>query len=64
MLFSGVVRNRWTETFALDVVRLTSLNMEIELLSDTHVPQTTDNRTLGVAVGAVELEVADRGGGR
>lgn len=56
-LFSGVVRNRWTETFALDVVRLSSLNLEIELLSDTHVPQTADSRTLGVAVGAVELDV-------
>ena len=54
-LFNEVIKNRWTETFTLDVGRLTSPKLEIELLSDTHVPQTRDNRTLGVAVGAIEL---------
>ena len=54
-LFDEVIRNRWTETFILSAGWLTSSKLEIELLSDTHVPQTRDNRTLGVAVGAVEL---------
>ena len=58
-LFDEVIRNRWSETFPLDVVQFRSSNLVIELLSDTHVPQTADNRTLGVAVGAVELEVAE-----
>ena len=45
---------------ALDGCRLTPPNLEIRLLSDTHVPGAGDNRTLGVGVAAVELRAAVR----
>ena len=55
LLFDDTIRNRWSGTFALDACRLTAPTLEIALLSDTHVPDTSDNRTLGIAVAAVEL---------
>ena len=55
VLFDDTIRNRWSGTFALDACRLTAPTLEIALLSDTHVPNTSDNRTLGIAVAAVEL---------
>ena len=55
VLFDDTIRNRWTGTFALDACRLAAPTLEIELLSDTHVPDTSDDRTLGVGVAAVEL---------
>ena len=60
VLFDDTIRNRWSGTFALDACRLTAPTLEIALLSDTHVPDTGDNRTLGIGVAAVEL----RGGGK
>ena len=60
VLFDDTIRNRWSGTFALDTCRLTAPTLEVELLSDTHVPNTSDNRTLGIGVAAVEL----RGGGQ
>ena len=55
VLFDDTIRNRWDATFALDGCRLTPPSLEISLVSDTHVPDTSDNRTLGVGVAAVEL---------
>ena len=55
VLFDDTIRNRWNETFALDTCRLTPPSLEIRLVSDTHVPGASDNRTLGVGVAAVEL---------
>ena len=60
VLFDDTIRNRWSGTFALDACRLTAPTLEIALLSDTHVPDTRDNRPLGIGVAAVEL----RGGGK
>ena len=60
ILFDDTIRNRWNETFALDGCRLTPPNLEIRLASDTHVPDGSDNRTLGVGVAAVELRAAVR----
>ena len=55
VLFDDAISNRWSERFALDGCRLTPPRLEIRLLSDTHVPDGGDNRTLGVGVAAVEL---------
>ena len=55
VLFDDAISNRWSETFALDGCRLTPPRLGIRLLSDTHVPDGGDNRTLGVGVAAVEL---------
>ena len=60
VLFDDRISNRWSETLALDGCRLTPPNLEIRLLSDTHVPGAGDNRTLGVGVAAVELRAAVR----
>ena len=60
VLFDDRISNRWSESFALDGCRLTPPNMEIRLASDTHVPDGSDNRTLGVGVAAVELRAAVR----
>ena len=54
VLFDDTIRNRWSGTFTLDACRLTAPTLEIALLSDTHVPDTSDNCTLGIAVAAVE----------
>ena len=54
-LFDETVRSQWTGTFALDACRLGSPDLEIELLSATHVPETRDNRKLGIAVSLVAL---------
>ena len=55
VLFDDTIANRWSEAFALDACSLTPPTLEIRLVSDTHVPETSDNRTLGVGVAAVEL---------
>ena len=54
-LFDDTVSRRWSATFDLGDCRLTPPELEIALLSDTHVPSTRDSRTLGVAVGRIEL---------
>lgn len=60
VLFDDTITNRWSEVFALDGCRLTPPDLEIRLVSDTHVPETSDNRTLGVGVAAIELRTAAR----
>ncbi|MCY4598985.1 MAG: sulfatase-like hydrolase/transferase [Acidobacteria bacterium] len=60
IVFDDTIRNRWNETLALDGCRLTPPSLEIRLISDTHVPDGDDNRTLGVGVAAVELRAAGR----
>ena len=55
VLFDDTISGRWAESFALDGCRLTPPSLEILLASDTHVPDTSDNRTLGVGIAAVEL---------
>ena len=59
VLHDDTINNRWSDAFALADCRLTPPTLEIRLTGDTHVPETGDNRTLGVGVAAVEL----RGGG-
>ena len=54
-LFDQTISGRWTATFELESCRLSSPDLEIELLSDTHAPETSDSRTLGVAVSRVRL---------
>ncbi len=54
-LFDATVWDGWAETFALDVCPLDSSIMEIELLSDVHVPATNDSRSLGIGVGSLTL---------
>ena len=58
-LFDETIRGRWSATLALGDCQLVPPELEIALLSDTHVPQTRDTRSLGVGIGLVEL----RGGG-
>ena len=58
-LFDETIKGRWSATLALRDCRLVPPELEIALLSDTHVPQTRDTRSLGVGIGLVEL----RGGG-
>ena len=60
LLFDDTISNRWSGAFALDGCRLTPPSLEIRLVSDTHVPDTSDNRTLGVGVAAVELRTTAR----
>ena len=55
VLFDDTISSRWAESFMLDSCRLTPPSLKILLASDTHVPDTSDNRTLGVGVAAVEL---------
>ena len=55
VLFDDTISSRWAESFALDSCRLTPPSLEILLASDTHIPDTSDHRTLGVGVAAVEL---------
>ena len=54
-LFDEIINRRWSATFDLGDCPLAPPELEITLLSDTHVPSTRDNRTLGVAVDLVEL---------
>ncbi|MXY17814.1 MAG: sulfatase-like hydrolase/transferase [Acidobacteria bacterium] len=54
-LFEQTISGRWSATFDLGDCRLEPPELEITLLSDTHVPSTRDTRALGVAVGRVEL---------
>lgn len=58
-LFDEVVNGRWSAAFDLRECRLAPPDLEIALRSDTHVPESSDNRTLGVAVGRVELRGTD-----
>ena len=53
--FDDTISSRWAESFVLDSCRLTPPSLEILLASDTHIPDTSDHRTLGVGVAAVEL---------
>ena len=54
-LFDETISGRWSATFDLGSCPLAPPDLEIALLSDTHVPNTRDNRALGVAVGLIEL---------
>ena len=54
-LFDETIRGRWSATLALRDCQLVPPELEIALLSDTHVPQTRDTRSLGVGIGLVEL---------
>lgn len=58
LLFDETIRDRWNATFDLRGCALLPPEVEIVLLSDTHVPASSDNRSLGVAVGRVELRAA------
>lgn len=58
LLFDETIRDRWNATFDLGACALRPPVVEIALLSDTHVPASSDNRSLGVAVGRVELRAA------
>ena len=53
--FDETIRGSSTRTLALDACRLDGPTVEIELVSDVHVPATGDNRALGVAVTSIEL---------
>ena len=55
VLFDDTISNRWSEVFGLDGCDLTPPTLDIRLVSDAHVPETSDNRTLGVGVAAIEL---------
>ena len=54
-LFDATVWDGWAETFALDACPLDSSTMEIELLSDVHVPAANDSRSLGIGVESITL---------
>lgn len=54
-LFDRTINGAWSATFPLDDCRLVPPELEIRLLSDTHVPGRNDSRALGVGVGSVEL---------
>ena len=54
-VFDQTIDGAWSATFPLDDCRLVPPDLEITLLSDTHVPGRNDSRALGVAVGSVEL---------
>ena len=55
VLYDDTISNRWSDAFALADCRLTPPTLEIRLTGDTHVPDTSDDRTLGVGVSTVEL---------
>jgi hypothetical protein len=59
VLFDETINERWSATFELAGCPLAPPELEIELLSDTHVPSTRDDRRLGVAVGRIELRPPD-----
>ena len=54
-LVDEIVSRRWSATFDLDGCPLAAPEVEIALLSETHVPSARDGRTLGVGVGLIEL---------
>lgn len=54
-VFDATISGAWSATFPLDDCRLAPPDLEIRLLSDTHVPGEHDSRALGVGVGSVEL---------
>lgn len=58
LLFDETIRDRWKATFDLGSCVLQPPEVEIALLSDTHLPASRDSRSLGVAVGRVELRAA------
>lgn len=58
LLFDETIRDRWRATFDLEDCALRPPEVEIALVSDTHIPASSDNRSLGVAVGRVELRAA------
>ena len=57
-LFDDTIDRRWSATFDLEDCRPAPPELEITLLSDTHVPGARDTRELGVAVGRIELRAA------
>ncbi len=57
-LLDETIRDRWKATFDLEGCALRAPEVEIALLSDTHLPASRDSRSLGVAVGRVELRAA------
>ncbi len=59
VLFDETINEGWSATFELAGCPLAPPELEIELLSDTHVPSTHDDRRLGVAVGRIELRPPD-----
>ena len=59
VLFDETINERWSATFELAGCPLAPPELEIKLLSDTHVPSTHDDRRLGVAVGRIELRRSD-----
>ena len=60
-LFEETIRGRWSAELDLAGCPLTPPELEVALASDTHVPTTRDNRTLGVAVSRIELRGTDSG---
>lgn len=57
-LLDETVRGPSTSTFDLGACEFRATEVEIALLSDTHVAGSNDSRSLGVAVGRVELRAA------
>lgn len=60
-LVEEAIIGRWSAELDLADCPLAPPELEITLASDTHVPNARDNRTLGVAVGLIELRGADSG---
>ena len=58
-LFGETINRRWNATFELGDCALEPPELEITLLSDTHVPNARDTRSLGVAVSRIELRTED-----
>lgn len=54
-LLDETVQGSWTRAFALDGCRIDGPSIEIELVSDVHVPSTRDSRALGIAIASIEL---------
>lgn len=59
-LFDDTISDRWMSTLDLRDCALPPTEVEIALLSDTHVPASSDNRSLGVAVSRIELRAPVR----
>ena len=58
LLFDRTIRDRWKAAFDLGDCALPPPDVEISLRGDARVPASGDNRSLGVAVGRVELRAA------
>ena len=58
-LVEDTIHGRWSAELDLAGCRLAPPELEIALVSDTYVPDTRDNRTLGVAVSRIELRDTD-----